>query len=200
MQFYRVPFIDLGLMMSEKPDVTYPEDAPKTEENVNRFIAYSYDFAQKMERPRTLKTHQPLSQMPECLLDKAKVVFVARNIKDMAVSYFHHYCLFKPHLKEKGFKPWASLFRQSLISCSPGLPMMLEAWEKRNHPNMFFTTYEDLKRDFDKEAERLMKFLGVALSKEKMVSLQFGNDRYVSSVAVQKRGQHEVETEIMIGS
>lgn len=44
-----------------------------------------------MTSPRFIKTHLPFSHLPSDLLDVAKVVYVARNPKDVAVSsYFHH--------------------------------------------------------------------------------------------------------------
>ncbi len=161
----------MGFSRKEKQDASYPADAPKTSENVTRFIDHSYEFARRMPRPRMLKTHTPLSLLPEGLVDKCKVIFVARNVKDVAVSFYYHNCLTKPELKKAGFKAWADLFRRGLIFGSPIVPMILEAWELRDHPNLLFLKYEDLKRDFDKEAKKIAKFLGVALSEEKMVEI-----------------------------
>ena len=45
---------------------------------------------QQAEDPRFIKTHLPLSLLPDDLLEKAKVVYVARNPKDTMVSFFHH--------------------------------------------------------------------------------------------------------------
>ncbi|XP_024089726.1 sulfotransferase 1A2 isoform X2 [Pongo pygmaeus] len=46
--------------------------------------------------PRLLKTHLPLALLPQTLLDqKVKVVYVARNAKDVAVSYYHFYRMAK---------------------------------------------------------------------------------------------------------
>ena len=46
-------------------------------------------------RRRLVKSHQPLSLLPRDLLTKAKVVYVGRNPKDVAVSYYHHHRLTK---------------------------------------------------------------------------------------------------------
>ena len=34
-----------------------------------------------------------------------------------------------------------------------------EAWNERKHPNLFFTTYEDMKDDLRKVATNLLRFL-----------------------------------------
>ncbi len=76
-QFYRVPFLELGSIrrsiLSEDPG--YPEGADFNEENVTRFMLYSEDFVDKMKRPRIIKTHLPLSLLPDKLLETCKVPY-----------------------------------------------------------------------------------------------------------------------------
>ena len=52
-------------------------------------------YANKLHDPRILKTHLPLSMIPPRALDVCKVVVVARNVKDVCVSYYHHDKLFE---------------------------------------------------------------------------------------------------------
>ena len=52
------------------------------------------DELAKRPKPRLLKTHLPVNLLPlqTC---KGKVIYVYRNAKDVAVSYYHHYKSFK---------------------------------------------------------------------------------------------------------
>ena len=51
----------------------------------------NYAFVDQMESPRLIKSHLPFELLPLELLDKAKVVYVARHPIDCAVSMFHHH-------------------------------------------------------------------------------------------------------------
>lgn len=50
------------------------------------------DLVQQLPRPRFIKSHLPICFLPEKLWNTArKIVYVARDPKDAAVSYYHHY-------------------------------------------------------------------------------------------------------------
>lgn len=42
-----------------------------------------------MNKQRFIKSHLPLSLLPPNLLDTAKVIYVARDPRDVAVSFYH---------------------------------------------------------------------------------------------------------------
>ena len=86
-----------------------------------------------------------------------QVIYVARNIKDAMVSYYHHKKLV-PGLNQ-GFKEYAKCFRNNETEFNPFIPHILEAWKQKSHPNMFFTTYEDMKKDLRKVATELAIFM-----------------------------------------
>ena len=54
-------------------------------------LFHTLDQLDKMESPRIIKTHLPFYLLPPNLLDTCKVVYVARNPKDVIVSYYHHH-------------------------------------------------------------------------------------------------------------
>ncbi len=56
----------------------HPEGLKKTEENLFPYMASSFEEARRMQRPRLLKSHLPLALLPEDLVKKCKVIYVAR--------------------------------------------------------------------------------------------------------------------------
>ena len=64
-------------------------------------------YADNLQGRRVIKCHMPMEMLPPNLLDKCKVIYVARNIKDMAISWFHHIKDISPHdfqVKPESFK------------------------------------------------------------------------------------------------
>ena len=49
----------------------------------------SIEYVEQAKSPRMIKTHLPISMLPPILLDTSKVVVVARNVKDVCVSFYH---------------------------------------------------------------------------------------------------------------
>ena len=49
----------------------------------------SIKYVEEARSPRMIRSHLPISMLPPSLLDVCKVVFVARNVKDVCVSFYH---------------------------------------------------------------------------------------------------------------
>merc|ERR1711963_589764 len=120
-------------------------------------MMHSMEYAKKLKRPRIIKSHLPLSLLPNDLINKCKVIYVARNIKDATVSYFHHKKLLRGY--QMDFKEFSDTVRNNEIGYGPFIPHILEAWNQRRNKNLFFTTYEDMKKDLRAVASDLVKFL-----------------------------------------
>ena len=57
------------------------------------------------------------------------------------------------------FKTFANSVRNNKVNYNPFIPHILEAWNQKDNENLFFTTYEDMKKDLRKVATDLVKFL-----------------------------------------
>ena len=81
---------------------------------------------------------------------------MARNIKDATVSHFYHKRITSGC---DDFKAFAKCSLNHETEYNPFIPHILEAWSQRDHPNLFFTTYEDMKADLRKVASGVLGFL-----------------------------------------
>ena len=97
---------------------------------------------------------------PEC-----KYIYIARNPKDVAVSYFH----FESHQAWSGgydgdFSHWLRLFADGRQQRGSWWEHVRGWWALRGAPNLLFLKYEDLKRDRRGQISKIAAYLGVELS------------------------------------
>jgi len=72
---------------------------------------------------------------------------VARNPKDVAVSYFHFVRSFGPDSDFNGtFENFANFFVNGKGSYGLWSDHVLPWWKRRNDPHILFLKYEDLKK------------------------------------------------------
>ncbi|XP_030854985.1 LOW QUALITY PROTEIN: sulfotransferase 1C2A-like [Strongylocentrotus purpuratus] len=93
------------------------------------------------------------------------VIYVARNPKDTAVSYYH-FCHYTPHLPS--YDSWDMFFEEFLANRAPQgswfETYVLPWWRRRNHPNVLFLKYEDMKKDLPGAVQQIAEFMGKSLS------------------------------------
>ncbi|XP_063618710.1 sulfotransferase 1A1-like [Cydia splendana] len=123
----------------------------------------SYELIANAPSPRFIKSHIPLSLLPANLLD-AKVVYVARDPRDVAVSFYHLSRVIFNYVGD--FKTYWNLFVKDLVLYSPFFPHLKEAWALRHHKNMLFIFYEDMTKDLSSVIKRVASFFGKELTKE----------------------------------
>ncbi|CAH0579490.1 unnamed protein product [Chrysodeixis includens] len=119
----------------------------------------SWKSIDKAPSPRFIKTHLPLSMLPPNLLTTAKVVYVARDPRDVCVSYYYLHKMIAKSLMRSNFTHFWEAFRRDLLPWTPIVAHTNEAWTKRHHPNMHFVYYEDMLKDLPKEIGNVCKFL-----------------------------------------
>jgi len=124
--------------------------------------------------PRLIKAHLPFELLPEKLLDTCKVIFVARNVKDAAVSFFNHERLFRHHdLIDMSFERYAKeLYRPGLTILSGYFEMLESGWKRQDHPNLRLFWYEAMKKDPKRVIAEIAEHTGYTLSKEELDSVE----------------------------
>lgn len=125
----------------------------------------------KMRGQRFIKTHLPANLLPESLwTSKAKIVYVARNPKDAAISNFHHHV---------GIYGYAGTFHDYLEGFLDGNLIygsyyhhVYEFYElAKRCPNIYFNTYEDMKYDMMRVLRDISEFLGKQYNEERLQEL-----------------------------
>lgn len=127
-------------------------------------------FLSKLPSPRLMATHLPLSLLPKQLRKpKCKIIYVMRNPKDNAVSYYHHHQMSKfLGNTSASWDEFLAHFLAGHIVYGSWFDHVLPYWEfcKENPENVFFMSYEELKLDLRGMVMKLSEFLGRELSEE----------------------------------
>jgi len=119
----------------------------------------------KLPSPRTFNTHFRFDQLPEGVREgKVKLLFVYRNPKDTAVSFYHHHCKFPEYEYQGKFSDYLSgLFLTGNVDFG-NVFAYLKDWESvldaRSDLQVFIVSYEQMHADTFGRAKELAQFLG----------------------------------------
>uniref|UniRef100_A0A646QEH4 Amine sulfotransferase n=1 Tax=Hemiscolopendra marginata TaxID=943146 RepID=A0A646QEH4_9MYRI len=132
----------------------------------------SFKLIESSPSPRLIKTHLPYSLMPPKAIEmKCKMIYVARNVKDVVVSYYH----FAQKMNVMDFKgevsDFVELFLRDLVPYCPYFDHVKGFWERRNEPNILFVTYEDMKKDLSSVVRKTAEFLKKTVSDEEVATI-----------------------------
>ena len=117
--------------------------------------------------PRIMKSHMPwqMALGGNPLANPCKYLYIARNPKDVAVSYFH----FESGTQWSGnyngsWEHWLQMFMEGRVQRGDWFDHVLSWWAHRDSGNLLFLKYEDLLANLDSELQRILDFLGYTLN------------------------------------
>ncbi|KAM7355798.1 sulfotransferase 1E1-like isoform 2-T2 [Cochliomyia hominivorax] len=117
------------------------------------------ELCEKLESPRLIKSHLPANLLPLQIWEKKKkIIYVARNAKDVIVSSYH----FVKNLdmwRGDSFEEYVDDFLNDEIIYTNFWAHIVDFWQMRHEPFIFFVTYEEMKRDLANVLQRLCTFL-----------------------------------------
>ncbi|XP_058523241.1 sulfotransferase 1E1 [Ochotona princeps] len=121
----------------------------------------------QMASPRVVKTHLPAELLPVSFWEKnCKIIYVARNAKDVAVSYYYFFKMVSAYPNPGSFPEFVEKFMNAQVPYGSWYTHVTSWWEKSKNPQVLFIFYEDMKEDIKKEVLKLVQFLGRKPSKE----------------------------------
>ncbi|KAM3963076.1 sulfotransferase 1C4-like [Aphomia sociella] len=171
---YRFPFIEFPMFFQTPKVKNWLKVREEKDPRVKRIVEEVTKLLQGIctaPSPRYIKSHLPFSLLPPSLLDTSKVIYVARDPRDVAVSYYHHYKMMLMYEFEGDFKTFWNLFITNKVDWAPYGDHIREAWEKRHHPNLLFLFYEELSKDLPAIVRRVAQFLNKPVTEEQVVRL-----------------------------
>ncbi|XP_025062822.1 amine sulfotransferase-like [Alligator sinensis] len=145
----------------ETEDIHVIDRVPWLEYNLNKL-----DYANRPS-PRLFTTHLPYYLVPRGLKNKrVKVIYVARNPKDVLVSYFHFSKIVITPDNTPDFSIFLERFLAGEVLSSSWLDHVRGWYDHRDDFNIFFLTYEEMKKDLRGAVLRICDFLGKELSED----------------------------------
>ncbi|XP_041481307.1 sulfotransferase 1C4-like isoform X2 [Lytechinus variegatus] len=158
--------IDRSLYSSAIEMIRVNQKIPRSkEEEQEHPIDWSpfMDVIDRAPSPRVLLTHLNYDLLPQDLL-KAKVVYVARNPKDIVLSWFD-FAGKNPALPLTMDKAITKMMNDE-VHWGPWPQHVRQFWELRDHENVTFVLYEDLKKEPAKHIQTIASSIGRPLSEE----------------------------------
>ena len=114
----------------------------------------------KYPSPRAFKSHFSYNLMP-CGLPETipgQFIYVARNPKDVAVSFYYQYR--RMYCPSPEWDQFFERFMKGEVEFGNYFDHILSWWEHRDDPNVLFIKYEDMKKDPSSTIVKVAEFIG----------------------------------------
>jgi len=128
-------------------------------------------LAQHCPDRRVIKTHLPLSLLPQDLLDTCKVIYVTRNPRDLVASYMHHNRLQLANDFCGTDAEFVHHFCLANVTYGDYAGHVEEALQKKDHKNLLFLTFEDMKKNHLGAVKRISDFIGAGLTEKQLLNV-----------------------------
>jgi hypothetical protein len=117
--------------------------------------------------PRIFKSHLSYAKIPK---GPGKYIYVARDGKDVALSYYHLYRQYNDY--EGTFAEFFERFLCGKVEFGSWFEHVRAWWVHRNDANVLFLTYEELSSDLDGCLRKIATFLKIELPPERLVTIR----------------------------
>lgn len=122
--------------------------------------------------PRLRVSHLPYEFMPSALSQKkGKVIYVARNPKDVLVSYFYFHKLANMLETPKSFDEFFEKFMRGDVFGSCWFEHIKTWYSHKDDMNLLFITYEEMIQNLQSAVEKISMFLGKDLTEEQLANV-----------------------------
>ncbi|XP_006815066.1 sulfotransferase 1A1-like [Saccoglossus kowalevskii] len=129
-------------------------------ENNKNNAPQMFEKINNMESPRMIRTSLPYHMLPfQIHSKKPKIIYMARNPKDVVASYYHFYNS-DPVLPTTTWEKFIEEFIKGNVAFGSWFPHLSPWWQEyRTSNNVLFLKYEDLKKDLRSIVIQISLFL-----------------------------------------
>nr|XP_058936934.1 sulfotransferase 4A1 isoform X3 [Kogia breviceps] len=107
------------------------------------------DIIKELTSPRLIKSHLPYRFLPSDLHSgDSKVIYMARNPKDLVVSYYQFHRSLRTMSYRGTFQEFCRRFMNDKLGYGSWFEHVQEFWEHRMDSNVLFLKYEDMHRQW----------------------------------------------------
>ncbi|KAM8809414.1 sulfotransferase 6B1-like [Eudromia elegans] len=128
-----------------------------------------YERMKKLPSRRLIRTHMAPQHLPESIFkNKAKILLLLRNPKDLATSYYHFSLVFSPF---PSYECWDSFFKDFMAGKVPWGSYFnyLSEWNKYiNYENVMSIGFEDVKENTYLGVKKIVEFFEFPLNEEEI--------------------------------
>ncbi|XP_004477615.1 sulfotransferase 1B1 [Dasypus novemcinctus] len=122
---------------------------------------------EKNPSPRLVKTHLPTDLLPKSFWkNNCKMIYMARNAKDVAVSYYHFELMNNLHPLPGSWGEYLEKFMTGNVAYGSWFNHVKSWWKKKEEHPILFLYYEDMKQNPKQEIKKIVKFLEKNLNDE----------------------------------
>ncbi|XP_004621744.1 sulfotransferase 1B1 [Sorex araneus] len=122
---------------------------------------------EKNPSPRVVKTHLPIDLLPKSFWEnKCKMIYLARNAKDVAVSFYHFDLMNNLEPFPGTWGEYLEKFMTGNVAYGSWFNHVKSWWKKKEEHPILYLFYEDMKENPKKEIRKITKFLEKNLNDE----------------------------------
>uniref|UniRef100_A0A8C6V418 Sulfotransferase n=1 Tax=Neogobius melanostomus TaxID=47308 RepID=A0A8C6V418_9GOBI len=126
----------------------------------------------RAKSPRYNVTHLPFHLMPQALRRRTgKVIYVARNPKDVLVSFYHFHKMVHMLETPQSFEQFLDRFLRGDVMGGSWFEHIKAWFSHKDDVNMLFLTYEEMIQDLQAVVRRIAEFLGADLTQDQLSSV-----------------------------
>ncbi|XP_074076253.1 sulfotransferase 2A1-like isoform X2 [Macrotis lagotis] len=161
--------IDIISLIYSKGDPTWVKSVPCQKRLPWIEIKNTIEAIEKMAVPRLLTSHLPIHLFPKSYFtSKAKIIYVARNPRDVLVSLYHFLDELPSYQSCSNFEDFFEEFVEGNVVYGSWFDHIKGWLPLRGSEKFLFLTYEELHEEFKVSLEKICQFLDKDLSEEEI--------------------------------